>query len=194
MSNQHGVALVEFLLESKMCILNGRINPQNDDFTCVSTKGRSVVDYVIVPQSFLKKYIDFRVTLTNDVIEREQLNNFLCNRCRVPDHSLLQTVIDIGVSRELHLHQKCKEQSIPKRKFDRKKIPSDFMSNENDRQTLLRLIESIEMCRKQQGEVDAVYDRLVGLLHDKMKEVDAQFGCTIKLKKRHRPALQAVLE
>ena len=48
--NKHGEALLEFLIENKLCIVNGRINNEesNDNFTFVSTRGRSVVDYFIV--------------------------------------------------------------------------------------------------------------------------------------------------
>ncbi len=45
-SNKHGEEFIDFLLGSKMCILNGRICPENDNFTCVRTNGSSVVHYI----------------------------------------------------------------------------------------------------------------------------------------------------
>ena len=45
--NKHGEILLEFLKDSKCCILNGRISPGKDHFTSISTKGKAVVDYVI---------------------------------------------------------------------------------------------------------------------------------------------------
>ena len=38
--NQHGQCLLEFLLETKFGVVNGRITPDNDSFTNVSHKGR----------------------------------------------------------------------------------------------------------------------------------------------------------
>ena len=35
--NQHGKCLVDFLIESKLCILNGRISPENNDNTNISS-------------------------------------------------------------------------------------------------------------------------------------------------------------
>ena len=32
-----------------MCITNGRVTPEHDDFTFMSARGKSVVDYFIVP-------------------------------------------------------------------------------------------------------------------------------------------------
>ncbi len=45
----HGEAMIDFLKHSKMCILNGRLSPENDNFTYLSDKGRSVVDYIVPP-------------------------------------------------------------------------------------------------------------------------------------------------
>ena len=40
---------IEFLNDAKLCCLNGRICNDNDNFTSVSRKGRSVVDYICIP-------------------------------------------------------------------------------------------------------------------------------------------------
>ena len=47
--NQHGQNLLEFLLETKFGVVNGRVSPENDAFTSVTHKGKSVVDYFLVP-------------------------------------------------------------------------------------------------------------------------------------------------
>lgn len=47
--NKHGETLLEFLKDSKCCILNGRISPEKDNFTSISTKGKEVVDNIITP-------------------------------------------------------------------------------------------------------------------------------------------------
>ena len=52
LSNKHGSQFIEFL-ETKMCILNGCNFKENDKFTSISVKGKSVVDYISVPHSNL---------------------------------------------------------------------------------------------------------------------------------------------
>ena len=54
-TNQHGQAFIEFLNELKMCFLNGRSDNTNSDFTCVSGRGKSVVDYICVPHDVLQQ-------------------------------------------------------------------------------------------------------------------------------------------
>lgn len=45
-SNKHGDAFIDFLLSSKLCILNGRVDG-HDDYTFINPQGRSVVDYFV---------------------------------------------------------------------------------------------------------------------------------------------------
>lgn len=52
--NQHGHTFTDFLIDSKMYVLNGRFCNNLDNYTSVSTRGRSVVDFIAVP--FLLKF------------------------------------------------------------------------------------------------------------------------------------------
>jgi hypothetical protein len=187
-SNLHGNALLEFLQEAKMCVLNGRVQPDYDNFTYVSTKGRSVVDYIIVPHSIVKSCNDFRVCLANDIVENEQLTSLLNARCRVPDHSLLQLSLDLGTQTELYPETPDTNGNARKKRFNRKRIPTDFMSSEGDRRLLLSLIDSMEMCREQQASLDNVYKELTETLTGKMKELDPGFDCSIETRRRRRKA------
>ena len=58
-ANRHGKELIEFLIESKMCLCNGRISPEKDNYTIIHPRGKSVIDYIIVPHSFFRKLQGF---------------------------------------------------------------------------------------------------------------------------------------
>jgi hypothetical protein len=45
--NSYCNTFIEFLTSINCCMLNGRVG-NNNDFTCVSSKGQSVIDYCIV--------------------------------------------------------------------------------------------------------------------------------------------------
>ncbi len=53
--NQYGEALLDYLQESKFAILNGWPLTQNHDFTYISTRGKSVVDYILVPHDIYEQ-------------------------------------------------------------------------------------------------------------------------------------------
>ncbi len=87
--NKHGEALLEFLKDTKCCTVNGRIDINNDNFTCISTKGKSVVDYLISPHECLKYYKSVEVVTCTDVIDTFSLQGLLNDRCKMPDHSIV---------------------------------------------------------------------------------------------------------
>ena len=46
--NNHGKCFLQFLKDNRALICNGRITPEQNDFTFVSPQGRSVPDYFTV--------------------------------------------------------------------------------------------------------------------------------------------------
>ncbi len=62
----HGEDFVNFALDCKLYILNGCLNPQNDNFTYISNQGRSVVDYICVPHDCFNMCDSFRVYTINE--------------------------------------------------------------------------------------------------------------------------------
>jgi len=67
-----------------MSTVNGRITPEFDDYTCVSTRGVSVVDYWLTPHDCIKYFTQCRVLRVRQICDELNLQ---CNK--LPDHSLL---------------------------------------------------------------------------------------------------------
>ena len=80
--NSYGDHLLDFLINCNMCILNGRVG--SNDFTHVSKRGRSVVDYVCVPHEQFAQLSDFSVHTMTDII-----NCFDLHSQKVSDHSVI---------------------------------------------------------------------------------------------------------
>ena len=72
---QHGNCLIDFLKDSKMCILNGRTG--NSDFTFISPRGRSVVAYVIIPHDMLQSITDFNIETCQSFMSSNHLESLL---------------------------------------------------------------------------------------------------------------------
>ena len=58
--NQHGHSFIEFLNESKMCMLYGRFDAENDNFTSISTQGKAEVNYMCVPHENVDQCESFK--------------------------------------------------------------------------------------------------------------------------------------
>ena len=71
--NQHGKSLVDFLVNTKFCILNGRFSAQNDNYTCTSSRGTSAVDYIVTLHDSFNLFKDFEVKTCESIISEHNL-------------------------------------------------------------------------------------------------------------------------
>ncbi len=82
----HGEALIAFMQEGKLCSLNSRLSPENNNFTCISPKALSIVDYIIVPHDVFHKC---------KAVDMCNLEFYIGNRCKLHDHSLLHELLHL---------------------------------------------------------------------------------------------------
>ena len=57
----HYIDFIDFLMESKMCVVNDSVSSELQNFTSISKKGCSVIDYMCVRHSDLSNCICFTV-------------------------------------------------------------------------------------------------------------------------------------
>ncbi len=145
--NEHGNLLVNFLINSNMCTLNGR-NGSDDNFTCISHKGRSVIDYFIVPYEQLHFWETMKVTTMNDVINTNNMNPPLT----IPDHSLLTCslkAIEI-------MHDGNSNKNISTKKlYNLKNIPDTYMNNKNE--NVITHIQNLEQLLRSEDNLNDAY-------------------------------------
>ena len=68
-------SFLDFLKESRMVTTNGRINGANN-FTSISSKGKSVVDYIAVPIENINECISCDVYLVSEIIANNGFETF----------------------------------------------------------------------------------------------------------------------
>ena len=51
--NLYDDILINFVRYMTLCIINGRVSPEKDNYACIPNRGRSVVDYILLQQHFL---------------------------------------------------------------------------------------------------------------------------------------------
>ena len=97
-----------------MCILNGR-NSVRNEFTSISVKGCSVVDYFITPYDSLNYLTVFTVTRTTD--------------SNIPDHSLLSWNIVFNEFVDVTIDENVKSGSFDK--VDVRNVTDTFLLDPN---------------------------------------------------------------
>ena len=180
--NQHGHEFIEFLTESKCCVLNGRCDNCDDNFTSVSRKGKAVVDYICVPHDMLNKYKYFKVITVQSIVDENSLHGLLGERSRLPDHSVICTEFETN-------HSNCcadNNENAPRNRYNLKKMPSDFMTSELCRATISNIITSIETARENQESMDKIYDSLCHTIKAEMEARLPRYEATRRTSKHFK--------
>ena len=166
--NKHGESLIEFLKDSKMCIINGRICPLNDNYTSVSMKGKAVVDYIATPYECLKTCTLFKVITANQMIESIGCMDLIGERSKVPDHSLLILGFTVGYGTKTNLTRERDQQVKQCKKGVSRKLPIDFLCSNMRCKALADLVDRQQVCFTTQDMLDSWYGDLCELVHDEM--------------------------
>ena len=129
--NDHSEQSIQFLISAICCMLNGRKSLVND-YTCISGKGLSVVDYVVVPHEHLDWYSDFTVHRSRALFNDAGCVSNIDPSRVISDHSclswlMLLPTMQIGSS---STHGDNQPGTIFT-KFDLSAIPVGFMDNDS---------------------------------------------------------------
>ena len=196
--NSHGESVLEFLRDCKCCVLNGRINPDTDNFTSISSRGRAVVDYIITPHDCLETCIDLKVITPSEILS----NNPICidligEKSRLPDHSLLMFKFKINAAIEFCSSENDSGINLFKRRP--RIFPDNFLSSNMCRMALLELMGNLEGRVITQSNIDNWYGLFCDIMDREMnknlsrKSLSGQGGIHFKVG-RNKPYWNAELK
>ncbi|CAG2188857.1 unnamed protein product [Mytilus edulis] len=158
-TNKYGSIFCEFLADINCCMLNGRNNSHND-YTYVSTRGLSVVDYCIVPYEMLKSFDRFEDVDIIGIVDP--------TRC-MPDHSLLSWSMHLNFPVDENTEPKANAASF-KTKYDLGKIPDDWLNSESFISDIDRIICILEESEANQCDIDKTYESFINSIKSEMSE------------------------
>ena len=162
--NNYGDIFHAHLTDCNMCILNGRCGDVKDNqYTHISKKGKSVVDYVWVPYEQLHYWESFQVLTVSDIIDTYNMHipasqpdhSVLVWKCRLPSHITVdknEHKID-GEDRETH--------SV-------KNIPDNFFNDTEAINAVERAIADIERHLDTDNQINKAYAAFVDTLMTEM--------------------------
>ena len=167
--NAHGEALIEFLKEAKFCMLNGRVTPDKDDWTSVSTKGNAVVDYLCCSHSCLSLFKKCEV----------HINKELCVKigykpaCKLPDHSIVLAELDVNewstgncvnhnvINRNTSSEEYCGDQNTVKYRL--KKGVTGLLNDQESITQIQNAIVRITNVENVENEINDIYSQIINV-------------------------------
>ena len=192
--NSHGRSLLEFLKDNKCCIINGRVSPENDNYTFISQRGKSVVAYFITFHNGLKFCESFKVVPSNELVESFNLERAIGVNCKSPDHSMLILTCRFSYvgqytncKTNLHSNQNYAPCSSQSKIYNFGSVTNDFLNNETWKRYLSDTIDKLDKLANNQVEVDEVYSELCKVL---FSEMDCHLEVKTVFNKRVRKRLK----
>ncbi len=169
--NSQGNAFIDCLSDLRFCVLNGRFD--NDDFTCISHKGKSVVDYVAVPYDSIDKCTDFRVITPLDAVDNSNSRYLIGEKSKMSDHSILICSFSASYSTQCNdvpQLDSATNAQYPgrKRRYCFKNTPENFCNNDAFKASLHVYITKLETLQADQSNIDQNYNDLCELLVSEM--------------------------
>ena len=189
--NAHGDCFITFLKDNRSIILNGRITPENDDYTFVSNRGCSVPDYIICPVENLYNCTKMKTILVSDVINEF---GFLPPKS-IPDHSILSATFvtsfyDIGKNLEnkntvekttLPKNQNPKPTKAPKK--NRSKINNQFFMSQEVLQQVLMTISKLENIVDTKDEINLLWAEIKAIFQNELNTLPDILNSNFKKQK-----------
>jgi hypothetical protein len=187
-NNKNGEYLVDFMLSTNTCMLNGRLGRNN--FTSVSAKGKAVVDYAMVPYEQFEYYKDFDVQTMTEVTNEYELA--IPPLTKMSDHSILICSIDETVWKvEDKKHFNSDRYENTTKRYRVKNMAKDFMKNENIKPMIENAMQRIQLSLEEEDDVNKAGEELINLLHaemniqlDEVKSNKSHFKKNTKLKQK----------
>ena len=176
-SKAYGDIFLDFLNDSNTCIMNGRFDPGRDNYTCISTRGKSVVDYIIAPKLQLQNVHDLSVTTVTDAIERYDLT--MDANTKIPDHSMVNCTVSMSqfyVIRESDCRQRTTTANNGRpriiepvhRRYRVNILPTGLFENERSRRILSDMIDRLHTAAINQDQIDNTYQEFIDHIHSEM--------------------------
>ncbi len=168
--NGHDSSLIEFLHEAVMSVVNSRVQKGHDDFTFVAKRGKSVVDYIIIPQDQIPMCKEFNVKSCTELAEHLGLMHLVGTNSRIPDHAILSLQFEIPVvlDRVKTAQGQGRNNSVDNSKYRVKHLPNAFMESAIFRQAILDIIQMIKRNQEEQNDIDAIYEQLCDTISGEM--------------------------
>lgn len=140
----------------------------HNDFTYISSRGSSVVDYCVIPYEALDSFSNFNVIRTSALIENTNaVGNYDLTRIS-PDHSLLTWDLTLNFRCDLPTDNIPKTSRNTKTKYDTRNIPDDWLCTESAISEITRIIEILENSEATQCNLYHMYEQFVNTIKTEM--------------------------
>ena len=180
--NKHGEAFLDFLMEARMAVTNGRV-PGRNEFTSCSPRGMAVVDYFALPHENIANCISCDVYPVNEIIEDSSIHSLISERSKTSDHSPIKLTYRIYSYSEPEENSFQENETLHK-KYKYNTMSPEFLKSETWIAILDGLLNRLNDIHPLQSQVDSFYDDMLSEIFKEMDEYIQYKHVTSNTRKR----------
>jgi len=204
---------IDFLRDCRFCVLNGRFDISLDNFTCLTNRGQSVVDYICTGYETLKYIQEFRVLTVNELIEKYRIQPIQAKK--QPDHSVIMCSVDFSdYSRLLQTEPSISDglevitenvvngvnntMNEKRRLYSTSNIPLNIFGSPLCQRALTACIDRMIQVRNVQEQLDNIYQHTIDVIKCEMDNQleyrDVTPALHKRAKRKRKPFWNSILD
>ena len=183
--NKHGESFLDFLKESRMIVAQGRVKGENN-FTSVSSKGKSCVDYMTISIENIDQCISCDVHPTSDIITSNGLEVFVSEKCKPPDHSVISLSFQPCILDYLEPNHEGNLNKSNCKRYMFDTMSDNFLRSATWQGVLESFIQRLECVSPLQKNVDSLYDDMLTAIFHEMDDHIKYKESSKKTRKHYR--------
>ena len=188
--NKHGEAFLDFLIEARMAVTNGRVQGRNE-FTTFSARGKAVVDYFALPHENIANCISCDVYPVSEIATDSSVHSLISERSKLSDHSPVKLIYRINSYSDLNSPDPSyTDNNSLHKKYKYNTMSPEFLKSETWIAILDSLLNRLTDIDPLQSQVDVFYEDMLSEIFKEMdqyiqyKQVSSN---TRKRLKTHKP-------
>ena len=183
--NKHGESFLDFLKESRMIVAQDRVKGENN-FTSVSSKGKSCVDYMTISIENIDQCISCDVHPTSDIITSNGLEVFVSEKCKPPDHSVISLSFQPCILDYLEPNHEGNLNKSNCKRYMFDTMSDNFLRSATWQGVLESFIQRLECVSPLQKNVDSLYDDMLTAIFHEMDDHIKYKESSKKTRKHYR--------
>ena len=183
--NNHGTLFIDFLKANRALILNGRITPDLNDFTFVTTRGSSVPDYFFTSIDNLSHCKQVKTHLITHIIN----DHNLMPPAHIPDHSVLTAYFQVTekeLTEDERRFERIENNAEKTKKRNINKIDEKFFMSPEIQEKIRQTIDNLEEMATSQHNIDDKYEEIKKLFSDEIDKLPFKASSSNKQNKQFR--------
>ena len=163
-NNSQGTTFIEFLKDSKFCIINVIVTPELDSYTSISICGKGDINYILTPYNCIQYVKECKVETVSELLSKNNLQMHVSSAFKPPDHSVVTTLLKLQILLPMSYADTVNREVHKRKLYNFNEGSNLFTKGELFKRALINVIDALKRNRFNQESIDITYHKFSMLI------------------------------